>query len=241
MKHLAMIFCLAVFGIASAQDQTGKVLVSSVSDSDQVQELHLIRQVFDQSYVGPYRSLEYPAAVAAHYVDWEEVYFNHMVYRHKLVGLVDDNWAVGPWWWQTSVSVRLPEPLVRGAPIRFIVSYPLIEWREPLVYSVVKAPDGTTRIKVLSGSYVTPRFSYPVAMILMLVCFFVVGVLIFCALRLIIWLGRRLIDALTGYLMKGHTDPKLEAWTRRFVMCILGALIFIATGIAWLAYLIYNR
>ena len=223
----------AVVAVATVSDATIAKATPSVQP-DNLLELHFMRQVFDASYQGPFLDLEYPARTPVMLVEWEEVYFNREAYRSKLESLVATHWPIGSWWWEVQVDIVVPEPLNRGGPILFTVDYPTIEFRRDLVYSVTKDATGTTVVVVASGEFQTPRFSYPIAMLLMLLTFVVaIGLGILLGERLL-KVARWIVRSLTEWLMGGRADPELECWTRRFVLCILGAIVCIVPTVAYL-------
>ncbi len=213
----------------------------AVRPVDIMAELHLIRQVLDANYTGPFDSLDYPAKTPYKWAEWEDIYFRQDEYRSRLEDLVSENWSIGPWWWMVEVKVNCPDGLKRGGPIQFIVDYPLVENRQDLVYQAIRGDDGRTFVTIKEGKYHTPRFGYLSATAMMVVAIVLFLAVVLLVVYLITAAIKLLVDVLVEWLMDGKSDPAMELWAKRFVYCIVGAAIFIVPSVSWMIWSIVGR
>jgi hypothetical protein len=194
---------------------------------DKISEEHLLRQLFDENYQGPY-DLENAAKTVPDYPTWEDVYFQQGDYVAKLEKLVSRDWSVGPWWWQVRVKFDMDNTLARYSEMRFTVRYPLIEFRRPLVFTVNGDANGQTHY-AYQGEYLYPRFSYLKGMILMLLSsllsLLALGLILFGLYKLWMLIALKLSEVMTP----GYGPPNL--WTIRFVHWVMAAAVMFVTSI----------
>ncbi len=236
---LFFVVCGLAF-VCLAQEEPNSTALSTTPTAtpamkDHIPAEHIMRKVFDENYVGPYASLDYPSQTAIKWAEWEDVYFRRDFYRKKLEDEVSRNWSVGIWWWMAEAKVVCDDQVIRGGPITFVVKYPLVDWREEnLSYSVYKDDCGNTKVDLVSGEYFTPRFGYLVATAIMIPSALAFIGLVFLTCWILYMCFKLCVDALTEKLMEGNPNPATEPWVRKFVACVLGALVCLISTIAWL-------
>jgi len=169
------------------------------------------------------------------WVDWENIFFSQEYFRQRLLDFIKIDWSEGIWWWQISVYIDVPElkNFKRGNEFKFVIDYPLVDWRDDLVISIKKNNQGETIAYIAEGSYFTPRHSYIVSFIIMLLSL-VVFILVVGLVVYLLYIGfMKMVNNLADYMTQGQGN---NIWAQRFAASLIGSFILFAIGVLSLVF-----
>lgn len=244
LKLFLLLFFLSVV-VASTQNNNNEdsvldsVLVmdstlidSSHTDVDKLSQARaerLMHKVFNRNFHSwANHELIADDTCLVNWVEWENVYFQRKYFLRQLASYSLNDWTEGIWWWQISVDMEYEKFLKRGDPVRFILHFPFVDFRDDLVITATKTELGETIIVINSGGYYPRRWSYFTSFLIMLITLLVFLLLVVVVLYILFSLSNYLVDWVADYVTQGNGQNK---WARRFAASIIGAFIMFVFGV----------